>query len=94
MLDFIYETRVEYANICKYVIFTDCLKNIFLNKIVDLFLSESSEFRKCSINLDRIEFKDESERDKNEIDRVRVEHEIEINSRCEIFAKSFAISFC
>jgi hypothetical protein len=36
MLNFVYESKVEYANICWYVALIDWLKNIFFDEFVDL----------------------------------------------------------
>jgi hypothetical protein len=102
MLNFIYESRVEYANIERYVVFVYWSKNIFFDEIVYLFLSERCKLRKNDV-YDWIEFKSDSESEyrsrnedesENEIKIIsRIEHETQICSRCEMFSKAIAITF-
>jgi hypothetical protein len=102
MLNFVYESKVEYANIRRYVVFAYWSKNIFFDEIVYLFLSEHCELRKSDV-YDRIELKNDSEseyrsRSENESESEikiisRIEHETQICSQCEIFSKTIAITF-
>jgi hypothetical protein len=59
MFNFDYESKTEYANICRYVVFIDWLKNILFDEFVDFFF-ECDELKKnCVYN--QIKFKDDSE---------------------------------
>jgi hypothetical protein len=60
MFNFVYESKIEYANICWYVAFIDWLKNIFFDEFVDFFLFECNELKKNYV-YNRLEFKDDSE---------------------------------
>ncbi len=102
VFNFVYESKIEYANIKWYVVLAYWSKNIFFDEIVDFFLSEWRELRKSDV-YDRIELKNDSENeyrnrseDENESEIKiisRIEHEIQICSRCEIFSRTIAITF-
>jgi hypothetical protein len=78
------------------------LKNIFFDEIVDFFLFERRKLKKSDM-YDRIELKNDSESEyrsqsenesESEIKIIsRIEREIQICSRCEIFSKTIAITF-
>jgi hypothetical protein len=102
MFNFVYESKVEYANVRWYVVLAYWSKDTFFDEIVDLLLSRCDELRKSDV-YDRIELNDDSEseyRDRSEDESEseikiirRIEHETQICSRCEIFSKAIAITF-
>jgi hypothetical protein len=60
MFDLVYESKIENANIERYVILVYWLKNIFFNEIIDLLLSKCCKLKKNDV-YDRIELKCDSE---------------------------------
>ncbi len=60
MFNFVYESKVEYANIYWHVVFIDWLKNIFFDEFIDFFLFECDELEKRDV-YNQIEFKNDNE---------------------------------
>ncbi len=102
MLNLVYESKIEYANIKWYIVLVYWSKNISFDEIVYFFLSERCKLRKSDV-YDRIELKNDSEseyrsRSENESESEikiinRIEHDTQICSRCEIFSRTIAITF-